>query len=117
RGRFEDGDRLGEDTREAMFSGQPVTKVSASKRTAMDRSFIQLRAALNQCSIDFAELAEPGMGPRIRDAGASRTLPPQSAILGFESAGEGFLRSLGVRVRPYGASDSPLAGGGSSTPN
>ncbi len=103
-------------TRDEMFAGTPVTKVPAPKRTALDRSFIQLRAALNQCSIDFAELAVPGMGPRIRDGGVSRILPSETAIRDIESAGDVFLRSLGVRIRPYGAAVSPLAGGGSAGP-
>jgi hypothetical protein len=81
------------------------------RRTSLERSFIQLRAALNQCAIDFAEMGAPGKAQRVRDAGMSRVLPTQAAIRDFESAGDTFLRSLGVRVRPYGAGESALAGG------
>lgn len=103
--------------REGMFAGRPVTDIPLTRRTALDRSFIQLRAALVQCAADFSELSAAGQGQRIRDVGMSRLLPSREAIRNFEAAGDIYLRSLRVRVRPFGAGESPLAGGGSPTPS
>ncbi|MEO8294310.1 MAG: hypothetical protein ABI613_02265 [Gemmatimonadota bacterium] len=102
-------------TRQEMFAGHPVNRVPLPRRTALDRNFIQLRASLTQCSTEFTEMSNPGKAQQIRDAGASRILPTQDAIQSFETAGTAYMLGMGVKVRPYGAGDSPLASGSPQT--
>jgi hypothetical protein len=98
-----------------VFAGTPPAKVPVARRTALDQKFADLKASLSQCSTDFKAMTELHKAQEIKESGVTRLLQTENAIQSFETAGYTYMLSLGVKIRPYGAGVSPLAGGATPT--
>lgn len=98
-------------SREGMLKSGPAGNAPLPRRTALERSFLELRSTLSTCSDAFGEMSARGKESQIRDHSMSLAIKTQTAIRDFESAADAFLRTLGIKVRPYGAGASPYAGG------
>jgi hypothetical protein len=98
-------------SREMMLAPGPGQRVPAPRRTALDRSFIELRATLTACGQEYRELSKRERVGEMRTRGVNQALKNQQAVRSFEAAADPYLLSLGVRIRPYGAGANPYAGG------
>jgi len=103
-------------TRMAMLEGGPGTRAPLPRRTTLDKSFIELRAALSTCSTEFKELSRREKAGEIRDRGVVQAGKNLVAIRNFEGAADPFFQSLRIRVRPYGSGANTYAGSSSAPP-
>jgi hypothetical protein len=95
-----------------MLDSPLAARAPAPRKTALERSFLELRGALDRCSSEFKEMSAPGKPSEIRDYGVSRSLRTQAAVQAFENSALSYLQAVGIKVRPYGSGASPFASGG-----
>ena len=98
-------------SRDGMLESQLGRGAPAPRRTTLDRATIELRAALTTCTTDYKGISRMAEAGQMRERGVTTALKTQHAIRVFEDAAEGYLLSLGIRVRPYGAGANTYAGG------
>jgi hypothetical protein len=93
-----------------MLESQVGRRAPEPKRTAVDRSLIELRAALTNCATEYKAMSRRETAGDMRTRGVSPAVRNQMAIRNFEAAAEPYLLSLGIKVRPYGSGANPYAG-------
>ena len=97
-------------SRAALLDTELSRRAPLPRRTALDRAYIELRAALTTCSNEFKAMSSSGKGEEMRARGVSIAAKSQLAIRNFENAADPYLVSLGIHVRPHGAGANPYAG-------
>ena len=97
-------------TRSETLESERGRRAPAPRRTAADRAFIELRAALAECITEYKSINRLDQASQVRERGTGIGIKTQLAIRNFEEAAEAYLLSLGIRVRPYGSGANPYAG-------
>jgi hypothetical protein len=93
-------------------------RAPAPRRATLDRSFIELRAALSTCAAEYRGMSQADRpGQQMRERGVGIAIKTQLAIRNFEQAAESYLLSVGIRVRPYGSGNNPYAGSSRRNPS
>ena len=96
--------------RREMLASKLAPRAPAPRRTALDKSLTDLRSVLLTCVSEYQKLGTRAQAPEIRGRGIAQSRTNQQAVRNFESAADAYLLSLGIKVRPFGAGENPLAG-------
>jgi hypothetical protein len=97
-------------SRVRLLDGEVARRAPAPRRTALDRSIIELRAALTTCASEYRSMSLPESAEAMRARGVNVALKNQVAVRSFENTAELYLLSVGIRVRPHGSGSNPYAG-------
>jgi hypothetical protein len=96
--------------RSPILDSELASRVPSPRRTALDRSYIELRATLTTCASEYRGMSRMDKADEMRARGVNLAFKNQQAVRNFEAAAEPFLQGAGIRVRPHGAGANPYAG-------
>jgi hypothetical protein len=95
----------------AVVTGFPEgTRLQENQRRQLLGAITQLHEALAECTTGFEALAVPGKGDEIRGYGNARLMPLRRELLRYDSAVDGYFRSLRIPNRPLGSKANPIIG-------
>lgn len=97
-------------SRDPMLGTDSGRRAPAPRRTALDRSLLELRAVLSTCTAEYKGMGSWARVGEMRARGVNIALRNQVGIRNFEGAAETYLLSVGVKVRPYGSGANSYAG-------